>query len=224
MLGLAFAMKLQAIFILPFIMYLYFIRKDFSLLLFLIPLAINMLLPVCFGRGLLDTFSVYLSQTSLYRTLSVNSSSIWLFLPQTNLLMVKPAILITLSIFGISLVWILDKAGHFSDQRCLLFLLLWSCWTCVMFLPCMHERYNYLTVVLSIVVSIIDSRALPFAIVMELCDFATYGKYLTGIKYFLFPEAVPLAMFSCVAAYICFSLMLYRAARRRLGRESSRLH
>lgn len=211
-------MKLQTIFLLPFLIYLYFLRGDFSLLHFLIPLAMNIALPLLFGRGPFDTFRIYANQAMyalgdnpVINQMTVNSVSFWLFLTQDNILY-KSAIVLTLSILGIALVGILRRPRYFRRADRLLWLLLWSSWTCTMFLPGMHDRYNYLVVILFFAASVIDARAVPFAIALELADMTLYSTiFEKGVKY---SQVMWLAALGCAVAYFSLSAKLLRAIQK----------
>ena len=79
-LEIAFAFKAQTVFIVPFILYLYILKKDFSLLNFLwsvlsfgacgIPAYIA-------GRGIFDTFEAYVSQVEAGGAMWFNFPSFW---------------------------------------------------------------------------------------------------------------------------------------------------
>lgn len=84
-LGIAFALKLQTIFILPVYLYVYICRRDFSLLHFFISiftLWVTGIPAYLEGRSLLTVFQIYLNQVNEYPQLVMNSPSIWtLFFP-----------------------------------------------------------------------------------------------------------------------------------------------
>ncbi len=61
-LGIAFALKLQTIFVLPFLIYHYVTRREFSILHGLIPLAFAIVPSILCGRHPLETFRIYLGQ------------------------------------------------------------------------------------------------------------------------------------------------------------------
>ena len=83
MLGMGFACKLQTIFILPFLVGLYFYKKNFSLSGFLVSLAVfwgaGIVAFLC-GRSVTAPFTIYLDQTGLYQKMYLNVSSFWAIL------------------------------------------------------------------------------------------------------------------------------------------------
>ena len=83
MLGMGFACKLQTIFILPFLVGLYFYKKNFSLSGFLVSLAVfwgSGIVAFLCGRSVTAPFTIYLDQTGLYQKMYLNVSSFWTIL------------------------------------------------------------------------------------------------------------------------------------------------
>jgi len=83
LLGLSFTFKLQAVFLLPLFLFVYYSRRKFSAILFLIvPLTMcaASLPSIFFGRELSDVFLIYFKQTSSYPYMAMNYPSAWLLL------------------------------------------------------------------------------------------------------------------------------------------------
>ena len=62
-------------------------------------------------------------------------------------------------------------------------LLIWTIWTCILFLPSMHERYSYLLDILFIIAIFLKTTnfiGAPATIAL-LCSLSTYENYLFGI-------------------------------------------
>ena len=75
-LGISFAFKLQAIFILPFYVFYYVYKKKFSLVYFgYIPICMVMssIVGLVQGRSFLDIFKIYFRQTHAYKRMFLNS-------------------------------------------------------------------------------------------------------------------------------------------------------
>ena len=183
--GLAFAFKLQAVFLLPFFLFAWIHRKRFSILHFLILPAVLILsgLPgVLFGRGLLDVFRIYADQTGTWPFLFLNYPNVWAFVSENAVTNAQyhvfrmPAVLLTfgmLSVFTASLLHRQEASGGAECLRAALLL----CWTCVMFLPGMHERYDYPVLILCSVVAVLDHRFLPVLAgisILSLCGYADF--------------------------------------------------
>ena len=74
-LGLAFAFKLQFIFVLPVYIILYFRKNNFSILYFLIIPLVNFILclpAIIAGKPIFECLLVYFNQTSTYKSLNLN--------------------------------------------------------------------------------------------------------------------------------------------------------
>lgn len=184
--GLAFAFKLQAVFLLPFFLFAWLLQKRFSCLYFLILPAVLLLsgLPAAlFGRSTLDVFKIYAAQTGTWEYLLLGYPNIWAFVSQNGVLNIQyyifktPAVILTfgvLMLFAAAMLRRQDLSGG-SDLLCVAFHL---CWTCVMLLPGMHERYDYLHLILCGVLAVLDLRYLPILIGISLISLCDYGDFL----------------------------------------------
>ncbi|MCD7863982.1 MAG: hypothetical protein LUG61_10885 [Lachnospiraceae bacterium] len=160
--GVAFAFKLQAIFALPFFLLYWFMKKRFSILHFLeIPLMmiLSTIPALLAGRegGLLISFRIYADQAGegyLYR----KYPGFWALIADAqpdNLDGILPAAMIFAAVVMIfqAAVWIRKKAVPNAENALyMLFLLTYSC---VLFMPGMHERYGYLYEILAILIAVI---------------------------------------------------------------------
>lgn len=185
LLGLALSFKLQAIFLLPVFLFVYYQRRKFSLLYFgLIPVTMCLTgLPMAFfGRNLLDMFSIYSSQTGTYPFLSMNYPSIWLFLAQERsaeqfVLLKVPAMLLTVAILAVLMILWLRKKTKPTGVNLLIMAFL-MVFTCVLFLPSMHERYGYLYEILAIALAVLIPQTIPLCAGLVGISLCTYGSYL----------------------------------------------
>lgn len=185
LLGLALSFKLQAIFMLPVFLFVYYQRRKFSLLYFgLIPVTMCLTgLPMAFfGRNLLDMFSIYSSQTGTYPFLSMNYPSIWLFLAQERsaeqfVLLKVPAMLLTVAILAVLMILWLRKKTKPTGVNLLIMAFL-MVFTCVLFLPSMHERYGYLYEILAIALAVLIPQTIPLCAGLVGISLCTYGSYL----------------------------------------------
>lgn len=205
--GVGFSYKLQAIFILPLFIYVYFREKKFSILNFaIIPLTnIIMCLPsLLIGLPWSDFLGIYTSQTDNYPNMYLNYPSFWMMVGDNYDSLKGAAVWITLGILAIGLVVILAKKVEIYKGNNFLILGIWTVWTCLAFLPCMHERYGYILEMLLLIQVFFcyyskDKKGLWLSVVnfvfMEAIISACYGKFLFGnnmdhpfmaIGYFLF--------------------------------------
>ncbi len=210
--GVAFAFKLQAVFLLPFFLFAYFVKKKFSVLYFgLIPVMMVILsIPgLIMGRSIAEVFTIYLNQTGSYKSITMNYPTFWNLLQSANMdafyiNMKKPAIALTVVVIALLMVaWIVKKVP--MTTRNMIYMAFLLAYTCVLILPSMHERYGYLYEILAILVAFLQIRTLPCLVGMYLASFAIYGKYL-----FMFEINLPALSIVNTLAYIGYIVILTR--------------
>lgn len=183
-LGIGVAFKLQTIFILPFIVTYYFYKKKFSIFGLLISLAVfwgTGIVAFLYGRSLTAPFTIYLSQTNLYQKMYLNVSSFWIFLNGSSYLELgKTAIILTIALCGIGLYQVLSLNLEMDTGEAFVGIATGFLWTCVLFLPAMHERYTYPVDILLILMTFINHKYWKYAAVSVLLSLSTYGNYLFG--------------------------------------------
>jgi Gpi18-like mannosyltransferase len=194
LLGVSFSVKLQAVFFIPFFVLLYILKKKFSILQFLWIPGIYLLagLPAVFcRRGLRATYGTYFLQmmegsasgtdatpenygmVAFYPNLY--NCGLDDFLETLSL----PAVLMTAAILLLSVALALYKRENLNEEK-LLWLLAWQIWTCNMFLPSMHERYDYgAAVIFSMLIVLLPKEtALPAAVL----NIGTFISYLRAMQ------------------------------------------
>ncbi|MDE6204289.1 MAG: hypothetical protein K2G19_12535, partial [Lachnospiraceae bacterium] len=185
--GIAIAFKLQAVFLMPFFLFVYFVKKNFSIIYFLIiPTAMCVINIPCFimGRGIVEVFSLYMDQTSEYGSMSMNYPSFWYILNNEVIeegyeFYKDAAIIFTVCILaGWMISWIVSRMN--LKKRNMLYMAFILVYTCVLFLPSMHERYGYVYEILGILILFYNKRTLPLLILLHIISLMTYGFYLHG--------------------------------------------
>lgn len=207
-LGLAFAFKLQAIFIVPVFLYIYFTEKRFSILYFLISIGsfYTAALPgFIFGRDLLAPITIYLDQKSLYHSMTLNIPNLWGIFDGEYQYYSSLAISITLLMYGAALFFTMGKKGIFADPVRFVSLSAWSCWTAAMFLPGMHERYMYLGDILLISLALIRRRYTVIAVSAVLVSIVTYGTYLCDLPTFTRETSI-----LYILLWVVFTMLFFR--------------
>ena len=200
--GLAFAIKLQTIFILPFLLFVWFAKRKFSIVYFgLVPLTMYLVNIPAFllGRDVWSVFSVYIEQTGSYKQMYANYPGFWAVFvddasaPEVYGILSKVAIALTVLALAMHMLyWFVRKVElNRENLLCMAFVLTY---TTVFFLPAMHERYGYLYEVLAIVISVTTKRMIGGAIFLQVISLVTYSCYLFGTLY----DVRLLAIFNCV--------------------------
>lgn len=211
LLGAAFAFKLQAVFLLPVFLLAYYAKRNFSILniLFIPAMMVALSLPtVIIGkRTVWGIFEVYFNQTNGYSSLALNYPSIWQVLCQPRnrdhyFTMKAAAIcLAVVMVAAIILLWLKKKqtleGGRLYEMAFLL------CYTCVMFLPAMHERYGYMYEVLALLLAIRRPKTIPLCVGLIYISLSTYGA-------FLFAKEIDLTLLTIIniAVYVSYVYML----------------
>lgn len=213
LLGLAFTFKLQAVFLLPLFLFVYYTRRKFSAALFLlIPLTMcaASLPSIFFGRSLSDVFLIYFNQTSSYPYMAMNYPSAWLLLVNGmsasayNLLRL-PAIIFTVVVLALLMLhWLRRKAVPEGQNLLIMAFLL--CYACVLFLPSMHERYGFIYETLALILAVLIPKTMPLCVGLIALSVCTYGSYLFGW------ECLPLNTLAVinVALFVAYTSTLLR--------------
>lgn len=183
-LGLAFSFKLQTVFILPFTFFIYFLRKDFSILNYIISIAVFWLSGIAGiinGRNFMSPFTIYAAQTGEFRNMYMNYPSFWVLVSNSYYDLYKLAIIIALTLCGIGL-YLLWSSGRFNTNGRVAYIAAaaWVVWTCILFLPAMHERYAYILDILLIILAVVNIRYAAFAFTTSLLSLITYSICLWG--------------------------------------------
>ena len=184
--GIAMGFKLQTIFVMPVLLLLYLAKKKFSVLQFLlIPFGMVVCgLPniIVGGRKISDVFTIYIEQADTYHSLAMNYPSFWVLLTreineEIYGIIRNMTILFTVIVMsGLCAVWLLGKIKWTKAH--ILYAAFLLSYTCVFFLPSMHDRYAYLIEVLAIVIAFLIPKTLGLMFGLQILSLQTYGAFL----------------------------------------------
>ncbi len=186
-LGLSFAFKLQAVFALPFFLVVWFRRRSFSLVNFLwIPggLVLSGLPAILLGRNPWDVFTIYVQQVEEYPQLFLIYPSFWALLDGKCQAPLYPALqgaalFLTMGLLlMVAWLWLRRCRACTGQQLLGLFFLL--NYTCVLFLPAMHERYSYLYEVTAILLAVTGGKTWGLLAGLMGLSVMTYCNFLFG--------------------------------------------
>lgn len=184
--GAAFAFKLQAVFLLPFLLFAWLYQERFSIWHFLLVPTVYfvMCLPgVIAGQGLRGVLKAYMGQANMASgRISWGYPCFWL-MAQNNAeadyyVMTTPMAMVTVMLLLLCLLAVLLKRGKPLSDRRMLGICFIMVFTCVYFLPAMHERYSYLYLILGLGIAVLDPVTLPGFLGLLFIDMQTYGHYL----------------------------------------------
>jgi Gpi18-like mannosyltransferase len=195
-LGIAFAFKLQFIFILPFFIYYYFSTKSFSVFNFLLtPLtawAVSLPSTLYGGRPILSFFSIYYQQCGEYQKLTLNAPNIWALgydadAFDNSLIMGDYSSLagfamgLAITVLGMGLLFVITRNVEFNNTETMLTAACWTVWSCIEFMPSMHERYTYLLDILMILLAAYNLKKYAgYSAVCVIASFMVYTMSLYG--------------------------------------------
>jgi Gpi18-like mannosyltransferase len=178
--GIALSFKLQAIFSLPFFVFMYFYRKwSLKQIFFAIYGFFVINIPLClFGVSPIKWAKVYWQQLHEYSDLVLNTPTIYAIIPMND----KIGIILAVSILAIiSFVILSSKTTIRGGGGYIQLLFYLTCTTVFPFiLPHMHERYFYMADVFVILYVITNPKKWVLAVLIIFPSIITYTNYLYG--------------------------------------------
>lgn len=208
LIGIGVAFKLQAVFILPLFVLVYFVNRKFSILNFLYaPLGtlIFSLPGMILSKGGLSGFiNTYVGQMNDSDMLTKNFPNIYYWISANHYeLFNRVGILFTVVVLFSVYYIVYGKAKELSNSQ-ILSMALWTILCLVYFLPNMHERYGYAAEVLCIAWAFKNKRWAWYPILMETIILFCYFSVIFGYNLYLFQNmgAVNIAVFVFFSIYI----------------------
>lgn len=180
--SVAFTFKLQAIFILPVLIILYFVKNKFSVLHFLIPPIIFFLSitpALIAGRSFTETVKIYVNQAGEYQYLYLNYPNLYAFFKGDYKLFVVFGILLTVAVLGLIALYIIHKGYNISNSNIVSVTIL-LIYICLFFLPAMHERYGIVIDILSVIYYVVKRKKIYIPIIINFVSLIAYTKFLFG--------------------------------------------
>jgi Gpi18-like mannosyltransferase len=194
--GIAFAFKLQALFIVPFFIIMWLCpyvtaqgrRREINPLGFLIlplPYILFAVPGMIMGRGVASSLGVYFSQAESFPWLTLNYPNIYAFFGQTYLLypviseLAPAGTLMTVLALGL-LAYSLYKNKARMDAVMMIATALFSLCLILYGLPHMHERYGLLIDVFAVVYAVLRPARIPLAAGLVASSLMSYRTFLFG--------------------------------------------
>lgn len=205
--GVAVAFKLQAIFFLPVLAYVWYRKKGewWAPALSFITFLLLSLPPMLAGKSIKDTLSVYLNQYGYEPLLSAHVPNFYYWLPQEYYSVINGAGLMFAVAVVVVVTYVAIMKLNYKPKN-ILFFAAFSALLIPFILPQMHDRYFYIFEVLLVVLSVISVRFVPFALIMQGVTLIVYTKTLFGFK------EVPFSALVLVVTLmlIVFTVFFYR--------------
>lgn len=186
--GFSFAFKLQGIFLLPLFLFLYVYHKRYTIFNYLfipVMMMISALPCVIAGRGkksIIRVITFYVFEAGIWKKMYLNYPSFWCLLRGENSeeffeIMKMPAIVFTVILLAAIMTFWFNKKIKVTAKSIVYMAFLLS-YTCVLFLPAMHERYGFIFELLGIVIVFMNRKTIVPLIAMNAIILALYGNYL----------------------------------------------
>ena len=187
-LGIAFAFKLQTIFIVPFFLFIYFSTKKFSILYFLIVPAVmwfTTIPGIIAGHGLLDGFEIFFIQKAEYYLMEMNYPGFWMFTSYETFVekyeyfdwLYPVGMILTVVVLAGWMAFTIKAKAKMNAVNFIGLALLLS-YSAVFFLPVMHERYGYIYEILAIIYVFYNRKSAVPLVLLEIISIITYSWYL----------------------------------------------
>ena len=204
-LGIAFALKLQFIFILPLFIVIYFVKQKFPIWHFLIIPIVNFILclpAIIVGKPIGELLVVYFKQAGEYRN-SINLNFLNLYgliahAGERAAILHYPGVLATMFACLMMLVYIIYKKVKLTDKK-ILNLGLWFIVITTFLLPSMHERYLYMGCALSAIYFITYKENFVIMLGIFIGSILTYFAYLFGLATAI--KDIAIIVYTVVIAY-----------------------
>lgn len=135
------------------------------------------------GRPIKDIVMIYISQTFAYQQMTMNYPNMYAILPFPYEGFHTIALLIALTVLGIGAYLVIKEKCDFNIENSISSVI-WSVWSCVLFMPAMHERYGYLMEILFIVYAIVWKKKVVMCCMVNFITLCTYCNYLFGNSVF----------------------------------------
>jgi Gpi18-like mannosyltransferase len=200
--GLAFAVKLQTVFIAPMLIVFLFLRKvRIRDIWVLIATFFATLVPaIIAGRSFMSTISIYSEQTNSYPNMVLNTPNIYALLGNVRFENFNFAAIMLAGIATISLLYFLyvnrNKITTATDYVSIAFAFVLLI---PMLLPRMHERYFFMADVLAVVLAFFNKKRWYFAPIIIIGSYMTYVRFLLGREYL-----IPIEYASIIMVFITF--------------------
>ena len=214
--GIAFCFKLQAIFFLPVLLVCYVVKKKFSIINFLWWPGMWLLTSIpalLMGRSFDSILRIYKDQVTLYNWLTLSYPNVYYFFqktgsePEAYANFSKMAIILTMLILAVGCTYAVKK--RFVDkQKDLLLFSTWCLFTCVMFLPAMHERYGFAAEIFVVCYAFSDKRMGSFAAAV-LMNGVTIINYI-GMMFWTIQVPYYILTVCNLAAYVLLTYLLLK--------------
>ncbi len=183
--SIAFALKLQAVFLAPFLLLLLLKRKIRARCLLIPPLVylISILPAALLGRDFGELLTVYVQQAQEYREPTMNLPNLYSWFPSdVSDSFGGAAVLAAGALVLFSFAYLCSKKFQLNDEM-LISLALFYTMMLPYFLPYMHERYWYPADLLSVVFAFYFPEKFYVPVITVLSSLYAYSRFLFRFRF-----------------------------------------
>ena len=221
MIALSFAFKLQAVFLMPVFLIFLFARKMkwWHLVFFPVTYVVTALPAVALGRPFMSTILLYFNQAgTVGGGLNYNSSSMYAFVrgAQDESLLSRIGIIAAFAFLLLLFLFCFLRRAHLDD-RALLTCSLLICVAVPFLLPHMHDRYFFISDVLSVAFAFVFVKLAHVPVLVSFASLLGYHAYLR-MRYLLPMRYGAIALLIVIFTLIATVMVLLSADGKRLKR------
>lgn len=192
LIGLALSLKLQAVFILPFIVYLIFNNKLrlYPIFMMFVVILLTFVPSYCCGASFTQPFTFYQKQLNGYSNLTLGCANFWHLVNMYNMdssdsVINKFSTIIALAFIGLFFTILYLRRIKLTKEN-IIYVATFMIGIVPFFLPHMHERYFYIFEVLIVAYTLIKKKRYYLIPLTQLSGLIAYYHYTSGFsKYFI---------------------------------------
>lgn len=180
--GFAFANKLQAVFLIPLLVYLMFNRKIkvYKVIYAFLALFVTFLPAYFCGATFTEPFNYIGAQFGGYNKLTLGCANLWQIIDIQGDLFKNNVQWFSVALIGVTLIMVYYRGIDLNNKENLFKVGFFLIMITIFFLPHMHERYFYVIDVLVLVYAFIDKKKVYFVPIMQVSSIIAYFHYLSG--------------------------------------------
>ena len=216
MLGWALAFKLQSVLLFPLFFYYYFANKKFSLanvLITFITFWLSGFVAYTQRLHVTDNATIYSNQVAMFKHMWMNVPSFWFFVGDDYEKWHIIAIAVTFLILALVFIGAIKGKFHMVTFEDIVAVAVFTEWTCIIFLPAMHDRYTYVLDLLLLTLSFLDKKYITYTAIAVLSSCLTYSSYFLSHWGIVVINLWLVTVY--VMAWLCYTYVLFNRMWRR---------
>ena len=206
--GIAFCLKLQAVFFAPLLVFLWYKDKIKLRYALIVPgvYLLSILPSWIAGRPLGELLTIYLKQSGQYPQICLNAPSLYIFIEEDRSETLSMAAIFLCAALMLLCLYLLYVRRFTLTRRLMVSVALFFAILLPYFLPHMHERYFYVADILAIIYAVLYPRRFYLPLLVVGASTAAYLPFLFGHE----PFDLRIASLFMLLALILVGIHLFR--------------